>query len=211
MAHVAKVLARLHEEKLTSFEMSCHVNNVMEFSSDEGFVQYQVELLNLWCMRYRAVQTSLGKHRQPACENVTIPNVSKVAGPGMVPFAATLAPNLFDMPGTDRRPAKRMRLAEDDEDASSLASSATKVHKRHAVVVTEFLEKSACDWIFLERVLDMFDLAPAIIDYHVLQFFQCELRRLLCNPQLRGQEYPDDLAQYIGKFKETIMEAFFRK
>ena len=194
LAHVAEVLGNLQKAKFTMFEMLCHVGNVMEFCNDEGFI------LTLWYFRYHVLHMKQDGTWKPGNKRTLIPNVSRVTGPGMIPFAATLAPNLFDMPGSDKRPAKRMRT-DIDTDGTSLANSTTSTHRRHAVVVTDFLQESSSSWKFLEKVLDFFDLDASIIEFHILQFFQCEIRRLLCKPQLREQAYPEDLNYFIDRYR----------
>ena len=104
----------------------------------------------MWYFRYHVLHMKQDGTWKPGNKRTLIPNVSRVTGPGMIPFAATLAPNLFDMPGSDKRPAKRMRT-DIDTDGTSLGNSTTSTHRRHAVVVTDFLQESSSSWKFLEK------------------------------------------------------------
>ena len=143
LSHVAGTLNGLQDRNFSLFEKVAHLKNILEFTADEGFVQYQIELMVMWCMRYKILRDPIqedGKY-MPRNRNLFVPTVREVAGPGMIPFAATLAPNLFDMPGSDMPPVKR--IGTDDDEAGSLGSRARKHHKRHAIMVTDFLMESA--------------------------------------------------------------------
>ena len=142
LSHVAGTLNGLQDRNFSLFEKVAHLKNILEFTADEGFVQYQIELMVMWCMRYKILRDPIQEDEKymPRNRNLFVPTVREVAGPGMIPFAATLAPNLFDMPGSDMPPVKRMRT--DDDEAGSLGSRARKHHKRHAIMVTDFLMES---------------------------------------------------------------------
>ena len=136
--------------------MVAHINRIMEMSSHEGFVQYQVDITLGWAMRQKLQNP--GKKRKPTWvpnHGLLIPPHTRIAGPGSVPFCASMAPNLFDLPGDDNRPVKRMRM-NDECKGPSLESNATKTHKSHARMVTNYLCESSKHWKFLGFVCEIF-------------------------------------------------------